>query len=89
MSGEKKKKQLSLRFPSFFGRGGTVIRSSRPNRLGNLPHGFLTKKVVKLVEKGDDAIVAFELIVAFLEASHILYNMELLPAFAKINPVVA
>jgi hypothetical protein len=29
------------------------------------------------------------LIVAFLEASHILYNMELLPAFAKINPVVA
>jgi hypothetical protein len=54
-----------------------------------LPHGLLAKRVIKLVEKGDDAIVAFELIVTFLKASHILYNMELLPAFAKINPVVA
>lgn len=83
------KTKSSFFFHSFFGRVRTIIRSSRSYRLRYLPHRFFANKVVKLVEEGDYAIVAFKLILTFLEASHILYYMKLLPAFAKIDPVVA
>ncbi len=45
--------------------------------------------VVKLVEKGDDTIVAFKLVVTLLETTHVFQYVELLPAFAKVDPAVA
>lgn len=74
---------------SFLSRSRTVIRSSRSDILRYLPHFFFVHEVLKLVEKGDDTIVAFELVVTFLETAHIFYDMKLLPAFSKIDPAIA
>ena len=67
---------------------GAVIRPSGPDRFRYLPHGFLAENVVEVVEKCDDALVAFKLVVALLEASHVLQYVELLPSFAKVNASV-
>lgn len=93
--GWKKRKWLNLKcsvvgllFVSFLGRRRTIIRASRPDGFRYLPHGLFAKKVIKLVEKGDDTIVAFELVVKFLETAHILYDVKLLPSLAKVDTAV-
>lgn len=67
---------------------GGAVGSAGSDGFGNLPHGLFAEKVVKVVEEGDDALVAFEQVAALLEAPHILQDVELLPAFAEVDAAV-
>ena len=71
-----------------FARIRAVIRAPWSDFLRNLPHHLLAQGVVKVVEEGDNAIVAFERVLAFVEAFHILQYVKLLPALAEVDSPV-
>lgn len=50
-----------------------------------LPQGLLSQMVAEVIEKGDDVLIALQLIMHLLEAPHAVQNVELLPAFGKID----
>lgn len=66
-----------------------IIRSPRFDCLRNLPHHLFAQVVVKIVEEGNNAVVAFERVLTLVEAFHVLQDMKLLPSLAEVDSAVA